>query len=190
MHPSASNQEKGNHSKHVKWSKFARERIHRHQERVDEAAQMVPTPKVITQHRLERQKDVVVLIRAQRSGSSKRSWQSGRPQGEMESWRAYSHCPRRCLRPTGRRLLLLLTVQLMSPLGQTYMPVDMGPRKHSLPGLPAHLSQQRKSKGGVWGQTGEGPVRVIYEQVMVFTPLPLLRDVWACQSGARPRTVC
>lgn len=157
---------------------------------------MVLTPGTITQHRLERQKaGGGGFIRAQRSESPKRGCNSGRPLGEVESWRGQS-LPSKA--PEAKR-------NKASPFSYYTINAFHWPNPdvswHRGPGntacrgylhsQPAREEQRRgvkpdrprASKGFLWTSDDVYPVFTTQE-------LPLLRGVWTRGLGGRPKTVC
>lgn len=108
--------------------------------------------------------------------------------GRLEPHRGHGHCQRRRLRPRGRRLLLPLALQPLSPPGHAQTLVDMGPRKHSLWGSPA---QDGEPKGGCearWLQGQHGLPTSCDQGMLRVTSLLLLRGVWTCDSGKMSST--
>lgn len=142
---------------------------------------MVLTPGTITQHRLERQKGGGGgFIRAQRSESPKRGWNSGRPLGEVESWRGQSLPPKA---PEAKR-------KKASPLSYYTINAFHWPNPdvswQSLQGLPALPASQRRAKEGCEARQAKGqqglPMnkwwclpRCYYSKVTTFEGCP---DSW------------
>lgn len=73
--------------------------------------------------------------------------------GRLEPQRGHGHCQRRGLRPRGRRLLLPLALQPLSPPGHVQTLVDMGPGNTAYGGTCTGGG----SKGWMWGQMAPGP---------------------------------
>lgn len=144
---SASNQEKGNGSAHVNWSKFTRELVHGDQKRMvrqpgEQQQPSLPSPDCTDKGQWwEHQR-----------------WEQPKAPGELEPWRG--------LRPWWERLLFLLALQFMSPIGETQMPADRGHKKQPAGDTGMSQHSRRRAKDGC-EPNAPGAGWAFYEQVML-----------------------